>query len=118
MNNPLLNYLRSYRQKAGLTQDELAFLLGGTHGSTITRHEEYHRVPSLPTALRYAAVYREDPRTLFAGRYYDAHKLVRERAEELLQTTKEGSSSSRARFLHALSYESDSYLVPCDGNEC
>lgn len=114
----MLNYLRSYRQKAGLTQDEIAFLLGGSHGSTITRHEEHHRVPSLQTALRYSAVYREDPRTLFAGRYYDAKKFVSVRAEKLLKSMKDGSSSPRVRFVQSLCYESDSYLVPCDGSEC
>ena len=100
MNKPLHNYLRSYRQKASLTQDELAFLLGGSHGSTITRHEEYLRVPSLTTALRYAAVYREDPRVLFAGRYAEEEKRVRTRATILLERIASEKPNSRQGFLH------------------
>ena len=118
MNNPLLNYLRSYRQKAALTQDEVAFLMGGTHGSTITRHEEYLRVPSLSTALRYAAVYREDPRVLFAGRFAEEERSVRKRAETLLERIADEDPSPRQIFLHALSFDADSYYVPCQADEC
>lgn len=118
MNNPLLNYLRSYRQKSALTQDEVAFLLGGSHGSTITRHEEYLRVPSLTTALRYSAVHREDPRILFAGRFKEEERLVKAQAQKLLNNLEDEEISARKSFLNSLAYDSLSYLVPCDENEC
>ena len=118
MNKPLLNYLRSYRQKSALTQDEIAFLLGGSHGSTITRHEEYLRVPSLTTALRYAAVHREDPRILFAGRFKEQERLVKTQAQKLLDTLDREELTARKSFLNQLSYDSLTYLVPCDENGC
>ena len=118
MNKPLLNYLRSYRQKVALTQDEVAFLLGGSHGSTITRHEEYLRVPSLTTALRYAAVFSEDPRVLFAGRYAEENRKVKAQASKLLDRITDETPSPRQSFLYALSCDSDSYYVPCEQSEC
>lgn len=116
----LPNYLRSYRLKASLTQDEVGFLLGGTHGSTITRHEEYHRIPSLPLALGYSAIYGIDPRVLFAGRYEAATREVRRRADRLLAglADDQGEESRRSAFLYRLAHDPDSYLVPCEDDEC
>ena len=69
MSKPLPNYIRSFRRKADLSQDDLAQLLGRVAGSTPLRHEDYQRIPLLETALRYAAIFRTDPRELFAGCY-------------------------------------------------
>lgn len=118
MKESLPNYLRSYRQKAGLTQDEIAFLMGGTHGSTITRHEEYVRVPALETALGYAAIYQEDPRVLFAGRFEGRQRLVRRRADVLLAKLATGRGEQIGGFLQDLVHNPASYLVPCDPDGC
>lgn len=114
LTNPLPNYLRSYRRKAGLTQEAVAFLLGGTHGSTINRHEEGNRLPSLKTALRYAAVFSSDPRTMFGGHAQDAHRLVQKRAALLLEKLGSRVQEHEQHFLEHLAYEPDSYLVPCE----
>ncbi len=118
MKESLPNYLRSYRQKAGLTQDEVAFLMGGTHGSTITRHEEYLRMPALVTALGYAAIYQEDPRVLFAGRFEGRQRLVRKRADTLLAKLPVERGARVGGFLQHLLDDPASYLVPCDPGEC
>lgn len=116
MKSSLTNYLRSYRQKAHLTQDEVAFLMGGTHGSTITRHEEYARTPTLQTALAYAAIYSEDPRTLFAGVFEERQRLCRKRAGALLERLSEERKTEIGGFLEALRGGSASYYVPCEGD--
>jgi len=118
MNDSLSNYLRSYRQKAGLTQDEVAFLMGGTHGSTITRHEEYLRVPTLDTALGYATIYGDDLRTLFAGRFERRQRLVRRRADALLGQLPVRRGAQVGPFLQALLDDPASHLVPCEQDGC
>ena len=66
------------------SQAEVAFLLGLNSGTTVIRHEDNQRVPTLDAALGYAAVLRVDPRELFAGRYEAVAESARERARELL----------------------------------
>src|SRR2546421_227517 len=56
----LENYLRTYRKRSGLTQREVAFLLGSKNGAQLSRYEKQRRLPPLRTAL--AFVVFEDPR--------------------------------------------------------
>lgn len=80
MTHKLENYLRTYRKRAGLSQDELAYLLGTKSGSKISRHERYVRQPGLTTALAYEVIFRVSVRRLFAGLYEDAERRVGRRA--------------------------------------
>ena len=66
------NYLRSHRKQSGLSQDEVAFLLGVEHGSLLSRYEKRRRLPPLETALACEAVFGVPISELFAG--------IRERA--------------------------------------
>ena len=63
----LENYLRKYRRRAGLTQDELAFLLGCKSGAKVSRYERFARTPNLQTALAYEVVFGAPARELLAG---------------------------------------------------
>jgi transcriptional regulator with XRE-family HTH domain len=111
----LPNYLRSFRQKAHLTQEEVAFLLGGEHGTTVQRHEENVRVPHFDTLLRYSAVFSADPRELFAGRYEVLEAEVRARAAALLaQLGEAGVDPQKVLFLQMLASPADVHFVPCD----
>lgn len=65
----LQNYLRMYRKRAGLSQDEVAFLLGVKSGAKVSRYERRRRVPPLETALAYEAIFRIPVRELFLGTY-------------------------------------------------
>lgn len=79
------NYLRAYRKRSGLSQDEVAYLLGSETGSKVSRYEHYRR-PSLDTALSYEVIFRlfDIPtRQLFAGRYQKVERLIRKRAARL-----------------------------------
>lgn len=112
----LPNYLRSFRQKAHLTQEEVAFLLGGEHGTTVQRHEENVRLPQFDTALRYSVVFSADPRELFAGRFEEVEAGVRERAVVLLaQLGEDGVDPLKLAFLRGLAASPDVHFVPCDG---
>jgi transcriptional regulator with XRE-family HTH domain len=63
----LENYLRTYRRRTGLTQREVAFLLGCEDGAQISRYEKRKRVPPLQTALACEAVFGVPVSELFGG---------------------------------------------------
>jgi len=65
----LHNYLKTYRRRAGLSQDELAYLLGCADGAKVSRYERRERQPSLETLLAYQVLLGPDASELFAGLY-------------------------------------------------
>ena len=68
MSRPKLhNYLRTYRKRASLSQDEVASMLGVSGGPKVSRYERGSREPSLKTALRYSALFGAPIEELFAG---------------------------------------------------
>jgi transcriptional regulator with XRE-family HTH domain len=69
MSAPLPHYLKTYRKRAGLSQDELAFLFGAASGTKVSRYEQGRRKPSLETALAYRAVFDVSAKELFRGHY-------------------------------------------------
>lgn len=74
----LQNYLRTYRKRAGLSQDEVAYLLGCQSGAKVSRYERFARQPSLETALAYEMVFGAPVRNLFAGTFQKVeHKTVK-----------------------------------------
>jgi transcriptional regulator with XRE-family HTH domain len=91
------NYLRSYRKRAGLTQDELAFLLGRKSGTHVSRYEHGRREPSLETLLAYEAVLGIPVRDVFRGRFLKVENSVKERAA-ILSEKLTATSSKRKRI--------------------
>jgi transcriptional regulator with XRE-family HTH domain len=83
MSQRLANYLRTYRKHAGLSQNEVAFLLGGESGTKVSRYEQSARLPSLETALAYEAMFGIPPRELFAGIFVKVETATMQRAETL-----------------------------------
>lgn len=61
----LENYLHTYRKSSGLSQEDVAFLVGC--GSSVYQHERRRREPSLRAAIAYEAVYGVPVSELFAG---------------------------------------------------
>jgi DNA-binding XRE family transcriptional regulator len=66
-NGPLSNYLRAHRRKTGLTQHDLARVLGYVNRDAISRHERLESMPSLLLALSYEVLYRVPVSEIFAG---------------------------------------------------
>jgi transcriptional regulator with XRE-family HTH domain len=98
MSQRLANYLLTYRKHAGLSQDEVAFLLGGESGTKISRYEQSVRLPTLETALAYEAILGIPTRELFAGIFAKVERSSLERAEALagkLSTSKNGRMTKR-----------------------
>lgn len=90
----LENYLRTYRKRAGFSQDEIAYLLGAKSGTKTSRYERFRRTPSLETALAYEAVFGVPVRELFAGVFQKVERETRMRARRLRRKLEAGARSS------------------------
>ena|ERR1700730_8982665 len=65
--NRLVNYVRAQRKSAGLSQSELALILGYRNDSVVSRHEQFRSVPPLLMALGYAVIFQTSVSDLFPG---------------------------------------------------
>jgi transcriptional regulator with XRE-family HTH domain len=70
------NYLLAFRKRSGLTQREVAFLLGCENGAQVSRYEKRRRLPPLGTALACEAVFGAPVAELFAGVSEAARKEI------------------------------------------
>ena len=97
----LSNYLRPHRRKVALSQEEVAFMLGGTgenKGSKVSRDESFDREPGLRAALAYEVIYGRPVCELFAGLFEEVEQDVAKRAK-LLSYRKRGLDSKRHETL-------------------
>jgi transcriptional regulator with XRE-family HTH domain len=83
MARKLPNYLKTYRKRAGFSQDEVAFLVGMSGGAKVSRYERARRLPSLETAFAYQALFDLPLNELFAGVYNTVSRNMRTRARVL-----------------------------------
>jgi len=81
----LLNYLRKFRKLSGLSQGDVAFLLGAQVGAKVCRYERFVRIPSLKTALALEAIFKRPIAELFPGLFQRVEAQVREQAKKLAQ---------------------------------
>jgi transcriptional regulator with XRE-family HTH domain len=97
----LENYLRTYRRKSGLTQREVAFLLGWKSSGQLSRYEKRHTLPPLRTALAYEAIFKVPLAELFAGIRQGVDQEIRERVDKLHSNLQGDNGSRRQRFFAA-----------------
>src|SRR5574340_1226315 len=83
MSARLENYLATYRKRTGLTQNEVAFLLGCQSGAKVSRYERRARRPGLETAFAYEVILRVPAMELFAGLYEKVKETALARSELL-----------------------------------
>ena len=89
----LPTYLRTYRKRFGLRQDELSYLLGCQSGSSVSEYERSTHQPSLETAVACSAVFGVSVEELFPGIYEKVEKDVIERSRQMSEQLPEGSKS-------------------------
>src|SRR5947208_11233269 len=77
------NYLRTYRKRSGLTQSEVAFLLGCKTSAQVSRYEKQHHLPPLRTALACGTIFRVHLPELFAGIQESVDQEIAERIVKL-----------------------------------
>lgn len=80
MSHRLPNYLRTFRKRAGFSQDEIAFLLGVQSGSKVCRYERFVREPSPQAIFAYEVIFNTAAEQLFGGAYEQVEKKVAKRA--------------------------------------
>jgi len=79
----LANYLRAYRKRSGLSQSEVAYLLGCKNGNQVSRYERRMHMPPLRTALAFQAALDTPLSELYAGTYESVAKQVAARGQSL-----------------------------------
>jgi len=81
----LPNYIRTYRKRACLTQEDVAFLLGSKSSASVSRHERFKQTPDLPTLLAYEMLFRTPVRNLFSSAHQEVEQKLRHRIRLLIR---------------------------------
>lgn len=76
---------RSWRRRSGLTQEDVAFLVGLRAASQVSRHESGEREPDLRLALGYKLVFDATVHELLPKIYFDVAGKIGSRARMLLE---------------------------------
>src|SRR5438552_454227 len=84
----LPNYLRAHRKRAALSQDEMAFLLGGKNGARISRYERCRQTPHLRTLISYELLFGTPVRELYGGIAKEVEHNLKRRAKLLIRRLK------------------------------
>jgi transcriptional regulator with XRE-family HTH domain len=110
--NRLPNYIRVCRKRLGLSQKEVAFLLGWAGASQPSRYEHFCRRPSLRTALALAVIFRVSVYELFSGEFQKVESAICRQAERLeTRLSTEAPDQRTARKLALLKM-----IISSDGN--
>ncbi|MGH7711701.1 MAG: helix-turn-helix transcriptional regulator [Gemmatimonadaceae bacterium] len=103
MAHRLPNYLRAYRVRAGLSQEEMAYLLGLSGGPKISKYEMGRRMPDIRTLIAYERVLGVPVSELYAGLHNQVDRETRRRARTLAErVAKTAQQSGRAYKLAGL----------------
>ena len=97
MTTRVKTYLRTFRRRSGLTQSELAFLLGADDGTLVSRYERLSRRPNLRTALGLQAVFGVSADHLVPGICAEVDRGVMRRARLLSRQLERHSDSARTK---------------------
>ena len=96
MTTPSLeSYLRSHRLRSGMSQRELAELVGLIARHQISTHERSVAIPSLLVALSYEAIFRVPLTELFPGLYGAIQPNIEERLAEMERTLQNSTAKGR-----------------------
>jgi transcriptional regulator with XRE-family HTH domain len=94
----IANYLRSHRRKSGLSQRELAQIVGFLTGVQVSKHERSTAIPALLIAVGYEAIFHVSLSELFPGIYQSVETRIEEylanMEEELQQSTAKGRQAA------------------------
>ena len=76
-------YLRALRRRSGLSQEEVAFLLGAFTGTRVSRHETGKCRPPLEVALAYEVIFGGGIAEIYEDELLVIAARVRKRAQTL-----------------------------------
>jgi len=100
MADRLANYVRAQRKKAGLSQRDLAFILGYGKAGAVSRHELSRSLPPLIMALAYEVIFQTPIAELFPGLHETVESAIENEIAEfesrlLKEKNKKPTRSSR-----------------------
>jgi transcriptional regulator with XRE-family HTH domain len=81
----LPNYIRTYRKRSCLTQEDVAFLLGSKSSANVSRHERFKQTPDLQTLLAYEMLFQTPVRKLFSSTHQEIEQKLRHRINLLIR---------------------------------
>jgi DNA-binding XRE family transcriptional regulator len=111
MNHSSFNYVRTFRQRHALSEDELAFLINQRSHTFVSRIEVGRRAANLAGALALQVLFRQPPHQMFPGLYEAVEELVMQRAKEILdrlESKTDPRSNAKRKFLERLAWAEDS----------
>ena len=94
---PLTNYIRTFRRRSGLSQGDVAALLGLKNDTTVSRYEAGEFLPSLEGALTLSLLFDVLIADLFGGEVREAGAVLRERISSLIATLPDPEVSPQSR---------------------
>mgnify|MGYP001613903475 CR=1 FL=1 len=80
----LRNYLKKYRLQCGLTQKEIAYLLGCSDATAISHYERNVRIPPLEILLGYEKIFNLPMRFFYARTASEIGRKIEKRSGILL----------------------------------
>ena len=89
------SYLRYHRKKSGLTQSELAEVLGSIGSRQVARHENFKATPSIYVALGYHIALQASIAELFPGVYETVRQGIEQRLLDLEHRLQQSSVKGR-----------------------
>jgi len=92
MASPATSRLQSLRRKSGLTQREVANIIGVSNNIQICRHETGVTSPPLRIALRYSILFQEPIGEIFPELYEPVRDKLEARLDEFEQRLHQGSA--------------------------
>ncbi len=99
------NYLKAYRRRAHLTQEELSFLLGIKDKSSLSRIESGDRKPSIEMLLLCKHIFGEELTRIYLPITDETKEVAKERIWSLLKhlrpTEKDPPVKRKIEFLEA-----------------
>lgn len=101
-NHPLQNYLRTHRRRTGLSQEEVAALLGAASGTKVSRYENFARRPAVTAVFAYEIVFNQPASELFAGNYHAIRLAVQKRARRMAKQLAARSDAQTGKTLRKL----------------
>ncbi len=90
----LPNYLKAHRRRSGLSQEEVAYLLGTQCGSKVCRYERFSQQPKLETGLALEILFRTPVRELYAGTHEKVENRLARRIRALIRRIKRDKPSA------------------------
>lgn len=100
MRKAFASYLRTHRRRSGLTQAEVAHVLGLKNRESVSRHERLDRRPSLEAMFAYQILFDTPPHELCPGLYKSVEKLTLRRIRTLAGRLPDRTRDRLARRKH------------------